>query len=46
MNYLKKELMKSIASVGKWVAVKAAGSASCASMHQPKEPAALKNLKK
>ncbi|MDE6088104.1 MAG: cyclic lactone autoinducer peptide [Oscillospiraceae bacterium] len=46
MNHLKKKLLKNLASVSKWAAVKAAGNASCASMHQPKEPAALKNLKK
>lgn len=42
MNKLKNLVLKNLASVSRWAAVKAAGNASCASMHQPKEPAALK----
>ncbi|MBE6851637.1 MAG: cyclic lactone autoinducer peptide [Ruminococcus sp.] len=46
MKNIQKSVLKCMASVGKMTAVKAAGAASLAYMHQPKEPAALKNLKK
>lgn len=41
-----KKLMTYLAVIGKKAAVKAAGDASVVSCHQPKEPAALKKLKK
>lgn len=46
MKKVQKSLLKGLASAGKMAAVKAAGEASIAYMHQPKEPAALKKLKK
>jgi cyclic lactone autoinducer peptide len=46
MKEFKKAVMKKMASCGKFAAVKAAGSASCAGFHQPAEPKALKNLVK
>ena len=46
MKMIQKTVLKGIASASKMAAVKAAGAASAACMHQPKDPAALKNLKK
>lgn len=46
MNKAKKNILVKLASVSKFAAVKAAGSASAAGCYQPKEPKALKNLKK
>ena len=45
MTNLKHTMLKKLASVSKWAAVKAAGQVSCAGLYQPKEPAALKKLK-
>ncbi|MBQ8515096.1 MAG: cyclic lactone autoinducer peptide [Ruminococcus sp.] len=46
MNKVQKVMLDKLAALGQFAAVKAAGSASCAGYHQPKEPKALKNLKK
>lgn len=46
MNKISKKVMKAVAALGKHAAFKAAGEASAAHCHQPKEPAALKNMKK
>lgn len=46
MNKFQKTILDKLAAVGKFAAVKAAGSASYAGYHQPKEPKALQNLKK
>ncbi len=46
MKKIQKSVLKCMASVSKATAVKAAGAASIAYMHQPKEPAALKKLTK
>ncbi len=46
MNKIQKMILKKISAIGKFAAVKAAGSASCAGYHQPKEPKALKKMKK
>lgn len=43
---MKKTILKAVAMAGKKMAVKACGNASYFSFHQPKEPKALKNLKK
>ncbi len=44
MNKIQKNMLNKLAAISKFAAVKAAGSASIASYHQPKEPKALKNL--
>lgn len=46
MNKIQKSMLDKLASLSKFAAVKAAGAASCAGYHQPKEPKALQNLKK
>ncbi len=46
MKNTKKSVLNLMAKVGMRSAVKAAGSASLFSYHQPKEPKVLKNLKK
>lgn len=46
MNKIQKNMLNKVAAVGKAAAVKAAGATSWAGCHQPKEPKALKNLKK
>lgn len=46
MKTVKRTLLEKLAACGKYAAIKAAGAASCAGLHQPKEPAALKNFKK
>lgn len=46
MNRMKEKVLKKIASASKFAAVKAAGAASCAGCHQPKEPIAVKKLRK
>ena len=46
MKAIQRTILKGMASASKQAAVKAAGAASAAFMHQPKEPVALKNLKK
>lgn len=43
---IRKAMLNAAAAMGKTAAVKAAGAASLAGLHQPKEPNALKNLKK
>lgn len=43
---MKKAILKKLAAASKFAAVKAAGSTSAASCYQPKEPEALKKLKK
>lgn len=46
MNKIERTFLKAVAACGKYAAVKAAGAASYAGLYQPKEPEALKNLKK
>lgn len=46
MSKIQNMILKKISAIGKFAAVKAAGSASCAGYHQPKEPEALKKMKK
>ncbi len=46
MKKIQKTMLEKLAALSKHAAVKAAGAASVASYHQPKEPQALKNLKK
>lgn len=46
MNKIQKTMLEKLAAASKFAAVKAAGSTSLVSFHQPKEPKALKNLKK
>ncbi len=46
MNKIKNAFLEKIAACGKFAAVKAAGASSCAGLHQPKEPEALKKLRK
>lgn len=46
MKNIQKTILKGMASASKQAAVKAAGAASAAFMHQPKEPAVLKTMKK
>lgn len=46
MTSMKKKVLGSIAAIGKFAAIKAAGSASCAGCHQPKEPEAVRKLRK
>ena len=43
---MKKTVLKGMAKVSKAMAVKACGAASYFGFHQPKEPMAVKNLKK
>lgn len=43
---MKKAVLKAVAKAGKKMAVKACGNASYYGFHQPKEPKALKSLKK
>lgn len=43
---MKKAILKKLAAVSKFAAVNAAGTSSAAGCHQPKEPEALKKLKK
>lgn len=43
---MKKIILKATAKAGKAMAIKACGSASFFGYHQPKEPEALKKLKK
>lgn len=43
---MKKAILNMLAKAGMTSAVKAAGAASIWGYHQPKEPKALKNLKK
>lgn len=46
MNKIKKTFLEKLAACSKFAAVKAAGSTSAAGCHQPKEPEALKKLRK
>ncbi len=46
MKKIQKTMLDKLAAVSKFAAAKAAGSASLANYHQPKEPMAVKNLKK
>lgn len=46
MKNVKKNILNLIAKVGMSSAINAAGSASTFGFHQPKEPKALKNIKK
>ena len=46
MSKIQNAVLKKSAGIGKSAAVKAAGTASWGSCHQPKEPKALQNLKK
>ncbi len=46
MKKLEKTLLKALAACSKYAAIKAAGTTSYAGCYQPKEPQALKNLKK
>ena len=46
MKKVQKSMLDKLASVSKFAAVKAAGSTSFVSFHQPKEPKGLQNLKK
>lgn len=39
-------VLKKVAALGKFVAIKAAGEASVAHTYQPKEPAILKKMRK
>ena len=45
MNKIQKSILKKVAAVGKFAAVKSAGATSWASCYQPKEPKALKKGK-
>lgn len=44
MSKIQNAVLKKIAGIGKSAAVKAAGTASWGSCHQPKEPAELKKI--
>lgn len=46
MNKLQNAMLKKIAGIGKFAAIKAAGATSWGSCHQPKEPKALREMKK
>ena len=46
MEKMKKSILKKLASASKFAAVKAAGSTSCGGCHQPKEPEAVRKLRK
>ncbi|MGN0631756.1 MAG: AgrD family cyclic lactone autoinducer peptide [Ruminococcus sp.] len=46
MNKIQKNMLGKVAAIGKAAAIKAAGATSWAGCHQPKEPKALKNIKK
>lgn len=46
MKNAKSKILSLVAKAGMKSAVKSAGAASIYSYHQPKEPVALKNLKK
>lgn len=46
MKKIKEALLKNVATASRFAAVKAAGSTSAAGCCQPKEPSALKKLKK
>lgn len=46
MRKIQNTMLKKLASASRFAAVKAAGSTSAASCYQPKEPAALKKIKK
>ena len=46
MNKMKEAILKKVASASRSAAVKAAGATSCAGCHQPKEPEAVRKLRK
>ena len=46
MEKMKKSILKKLASASKFAAVKAAGSTSWGGCHQPKEPEAVRKLRK
>ncbi len=46
MNKMKEAILKKVASASRFAAVKAAGATSCAGCHQPKEPEAVRKLRK
>ncbi len=46
MNKIQKAMLNKVAAMGKAAAIKAAGATSWAGCYQPKEPKAVKNLKK
>ena len=46
MSKMKEKVLKKIASASRFAAVKAAGATSCAGCHQPKEPEAVRKLRK
>lgn len=46
MKTVKSTLLKKLAACSKYAAVKAAGATSYAGCHQPKEPEAVRKLKK
>lgn len=46
MQKIKKAILKKVASASRFAAVKAAGATSCAGCHQPKEPEAVRKLRK
>lgn len=46
MQNMKKTILKKLASASRFAAVKAAGATSAAGCHQPKEPEAVRKLRK
>ncbi len=46
MKKVTKKVLNKVALIGKFAAIKAAGEASVANAYQPKEPAALKKMRK
>lgn len=46
MSKVKSAMLKKLAACSKLAAVKAAGAVSCAGCHQPKEPEAVRKLRK
>lgn len=46
MQKIKEAILKKVASASRFAAVKAAGATSCAGCHQPKEPEAVRKLRK
>lgn len=46
MNKMKEKVLKKVASASRFAAVKAAGATSAAGCHQPKEPEAVRKLRK
>lgn len=46
MQKMTKSILKKVAAAGKFAAVKAAGSTSWGACHQPKEPEAVRKLRR